>query len=567
MNDETSSAETSLNPTKPAPSLLVHPVDRPPAYWLKKFLISNPFYLASAALLLFGLYRVSIDPNFLPYESGQLFFNFTSLQFYELLLVGTAGLLARRLIWYDAKLLVTLENLLVLVPFMLVSQAALIERRTVWIFCGAAALFAVARSALAQRGVTTLRFPPRLALVGALILAVNAAMPVVYRALHQDKWGTKLESGAAYEVNWLGWVGLLPALLALSNLLPRPREDGRAPVQGRRFPVGLFALWLAGSVMHLYSLGYVYDFDLHREWLAPALWVLAWTLHLRLPEYTVELPPRTRKLTFILPLPVTLIAANETGSNVFFTLNVINLLAFAWHVWSERGNKLALHLTLLTLAAVIAALPAALFHFFAGWCNRTDLIGLALLAYVMITTLLTRNPKAAIAGAVAAAIAAGALRDHSGNAWHWAAQAGLGFFLLHSLRWRDYEHPGAVGVRMIMAAGWLIHSMFWVRDTAVLWQPATMAGTLLLVCWFRGFVFRRWTPLIVPGTGLAVALCGPANLLVLKIQTAPSGVLALAGSLLLFAAGTAAALTKHRWHKLDDAGQAGRHGFGKARIW
>lgn len=549
MNDATKAAGTS-----PEPMLLRPPADRPGWYWLKKFLVCNPFYLASAALLLFGLYRISMDSNFLPKEGGQLLFNFTSLQLYELLLVGTAVLLARRLIWYDAKLLVALENLLVLVPFMLVSQAALIERSTVWMFCGAAALFAVGRSALAQRGITALRFRPRLAVIGAFLLAANAALPVVYRALHQDKFGTKLESGAAYEANWLGWVALLPALLALANLLPRPREDGKSPVQGRRFPVGLFALWLAGSVVHLYSLGYVYDFDLHREWLAPALWVLAWTLHWRLPGHVEPLPPFTRKLTFALPLLVTLIAANETGSNVFFTLNAINLFAFVWHVWSERGNQLAQHLTLLTFAALVAAMPAPLFHFVAGWFNRTDLIALALLVYVMIITLLSRNPKAALAGALAAAVAGGVLRNHSGDAWPWAAQAGLVFLLLHSLRWRDHEHQGAAGLRMLVAAGWLVHSVDWVRDGASSWQLLTLPAVVLFVFWFRGFVFQRWTPRIVPITGLAVATCGPMNLLVARIQTTPPGVLALAGSLVLFALGTAAALTKHRWHKAGDAG-------------
>src|SRR6185295_4546962 len=111
MNDETKSAESSPNPSpenQPAPAR-IRPGDRPFSYWVKKFLICNPFYLASAALLLFGLYRVSIDPTFLPEETEQLKFNFTSLQLYELLLVGTAMLLARRLIWYDAKLLVTME--------------------------------------------------------------------------------------------------------------------------------------------------------------------------------------------------------------------------------------------------------------------------------------------------------------------------------------------------------------------------------------------------------------------------------------------------------------------------
>lgn len=562
MNDETKSAEANLNPSpgrQPAPDQGPQP-DRPLAYWVKKFLVCNPFYLASAALLLFGLYRVSMDPNFLPEEVSQLAFNFTSLQSYELLLVGTAMLLARRMIWYDAKLLVVLENLLLLVPFLLINQAALIDQQTVWVFCGAAMLFVVARSARAQRSVAALRFPGRLTLIGAGVLAVNTAWPVIYRHFQETKFGKNLDAGPAFEMHLVSWWVLLPVLIALANLLPRPRDDGRSPVQGRRFPVGLLALWLFGTAVHLYALGYVYDFHLRREWLAPAVWVLAWTLHLRLPDYVESVAPLTRKLTLALPLPVTLIAACETGSNVFFALNALNLLAFARVVWTERGNRLAMHLTMLSFAALVAAVPGPLFQLLTGWFNRSDLMGLAVLAYVLIATLMTRNPKAAVLGGIAAALAGGALREHHGDAWHWAAQAGVVFFLLHSLRWRDYEHQGASVVRIILAAGWLIHSVIWVRDDAAVWHPLAMAGAVLLACWFRGFVFQRWTPLVVPGTAAAVALCGPVNFLLVQLQTTPAGVIAIAASFLLFAIGTTVALTKHRWHKHNPSNAITGHG-------
>lgn len=544
MNDAIRSAETGAN----LPPLI--PGGRPLSYWLKKFLFCNPFYLASAALLLFGLCRVSMDSNFLPEELSQLTFNFTSLQCYELLLVVTAMLLARRFIWYDAKLLVALENMLVLVPFMLISQAALIEQRALWIFCGAAALFAIARSSLAQRGVTALRFPPGLAVIGMGVLMVNTAWPVIYRHLHQSKVGTKIESGAAFGLHQFSWLLLLPALIALANLLPRRLDDGKSPVQCRRFPVGLFTLWLCGTAVHLYSLGYVYDFDLRREWLAPSLWILAWTLHFRLPDYAESLPPFARKLTFILPLPVTLVAACDTGSNVFFALNLINLFLYARTVWNERGNRLAVHLTMLASAALVAAMPEPLFHYLTGWFNRTDLISLAFLTYVMAATFLTRNPKAAFAGCIAAALAGGGLHQQLHfNPWHWAAQSGIAFFLLHSLRWRDYEHEGASFARILAAVGWVIHSVIWVRDDAAIWHPLAVSSAVLVGVGLRGLVFQRWTPLVVPLSALLVAFTGPANFVITKLLTAPAGVTAIFGSFLLFAIGTAVALTKHRWHK------------------
>src|ERR1700722_14897763 len=115
------------------------PRSEPISYWLKKFFACNPFYLVSAALLLYGVYLISFDANFLGREISQLAFNFTSLQVYEILLVGTAIVLARRRIWYDSVLLVCLENLLVLVPFILISQAALLGHRAVLAVCLAGA--------------------------------------------------------------------------------------------------------------------------------------------------------------------------------------------------------------------------------------------------------------------------------------------------------------------------------------------------------------------------------------------------------------------------------------------
>src|SRR5579871_2190826 len=96
---------------------------KPFSWWMRKLFYCNPFYLVSAALLLYGCYRISIDSPFSDQEATHLVFNFTAVQLYELLLAGTAIFLVRRTIWYDATLLFNLENFLVFVPFILISQA------------------------------------------------------------------------------------------------------------------------------------------------------------------------------------------------------------------------------------------------------------------------------------------------------------------------------------------------------------------------------------------------------------------------------------------------------------
>jgi hypothetical protein len=552
MSEETKSAASHpevLRDNEAAPAGFAPPRQPPMAKWFKRLLACNPFYLSSAALLLYGLYRVSVDPGFLPTEVGQLVFNFTSLQIYELLLVVTAIVLARRCIWYDSALLLILENLLLFVPFILINQAGLIEQWTVWALCLLAALLAVGRWGAAYGGVSVFRLSPRLLAGGAVVLGVNAAWVIAYRIAQETKAGMGIESGAAYEINQVNWLWLLPALCALANLLPRPRDHGELLVQRRWFPVSLFLVWIAGTGAHLYALGYIYDWPLRRELLAPGLWALAWTLHLRLGDF-IAMPGRAlQRATLALPLAVALMPMEAGGGKVFFALNALNVVAFAVVIWRQRGNRFALHLALVSLAATVASLPVEVVQPVVGQFDRLKFIGLAALAYLVVGAALSRNPKVAVAGAFGAALAAGWVRGETNDAVHWSVQSGLTFFLLHGLRWRDYEHQGAAAVRVLMAGTWVLHSFVWVRCGAGWLPPLVIATIVLALCGFRWWLRLNWSPVAVPVAGLLVALGSPANLVFAKLQTAPAGVVAVVGSFLLFGLGTLAELTKSRWSR------------------
>jgi len=143
------------------------------------------------------------------------------------------------------------------------------------------------------------------------------------------------------------------------------------------------------------------------------------------------------------------------------------------------------------------------------------------------------------------------LRAGHPDVLHWAAQAGLVYFLLHSLRWRDWEHHGAAVIRIGMALAWVGHTLAWAHDGVAFGQPFAVAAGVGLVWWCRGMVFQSWQPLVIPIAAGLVAVCHPLNLAVVQAQTTPVGVLAVVGSFALFAIGTAAALTKHRWHRAE----------------
>jgi hypothetical protein len=130
-------------------------------------------------------------------------------------------------------------------------------------------------------------------------------------------------------------------------------------------------------------------------------------------------------------------------------------------------------------------------------------------------------------------------------------QSGLVFLLLHSLGWADGEHEGARTVRILAALLWAMHTIVWVRAGAAMWMPCIPGGVVLGAYLITQFLRGRWDLFILPAASIMTVLSGPGNTLVKAIETAPAGLLAVIGSFLLFAFGTAAALTKHRWHRPD----------------
>ena len=91
-NQTPSRHPSSQTPRPPAPH------SEALAFFLKGarlVLARNPFYILSAALLVWSMYRLSLDGR-ISHRFGQLFFNFSSLEVYELLLAATAIALARR---------------------------------------------------------------------------------------------------------------------------------------------------------------------------------------------------------------------------------------------------------------------------------------------------------------------------------------------------------------------------------------------------------------------------------------------------------------------------------------
>ena len=516
-------------------------------------LACNPFYLVSAALLLYGCYQISTEPDMLRQDSLHLFFNFGSIQFYELLLVVTAIFLARRRIWYDSTLLFGLENLLLIVPFILISQGALVgqqlrEKHLTWELCLTAGILAALRMGGLKRFMGNLNFPRRSVAVGTTFLVVNVALPATYRALHEGKVGTHVEAGAAYCTNEFAWMLLLPGLCALALAVPAVVHKGELWPERGWLPAGMFGLWLTGTAVHLYCLGYVYDFDLRGELIAPALWMLVWMIQRRAAEF--KLKPVQETVLLVPPVLATLVAISTAGDKVFLSLTLLNAVVYAILCFA-RGNQIALHLLVISLAALVGGFPEAWGRNLFAEFNRAECLWGAAAAYGLFWAMRSRNPASGVFGGLMTGLVVGGALA-SGNRLgvaHWAIQAGLVVLLIHSLRWEDRYHSGAAWLRVLASGMWVAHAYFWMRMGGSFWMACSTAAPLVLAYGGGRLLTGEWGPRILPLAVLLVILSGPADSGAVRLRTFPTGVLAVIGSFVLFGIGTIAAVTRSRWRR------------------
>ncbi len=532
---------------------------KPLSWWLRKLFACNPFYLVSAALLLFGCYHVSIDAPMFNLETARLLFNFTAIQVYEVLLVVTAIFLAHRAIWYDATLLVGLENLLVFVPFIFISLAALIDSRMALAMCLAGGAVAILRFGSLKQWFKQLNLPGALLAVGFTLLALNITLPLVYRCYGEHIIGAYINSGPAHAMNLWVWMLVLPVAVALANLLPWPKEAGTLLPEHRWLPWELFSLWIIATCLHLYSLGYVYQFDFRFEQTAPALWLLAWTVCFQLCRNVPDLNFRVKYVLAVPPVLIPLFAiAPESGHPTFLLLTSLNLAAYGGLWLYKRDHRIAGHLLFASALMLVAGLPEAWLHAINLGMTSSRAVALGLVAYLLYWTMCLRDPKLAVLGSLVLGCSVMSLLGSHANAMHWAFQSGFVFMLVHSLLWNDGKHRGANAVRTWVGVAWVAESFLWMSSSgAKFWMPG-ISGAIVLGSYFMAQIFRqKHLHLIVPAASVLVILSGPANAAAVGMLSMPIGLLAVIGSFSLFGFGTAAALTRHLWQKSDHAPAAG----------
>lgn len=510
----------------------------PAGKWL---LTVNPFYLASAVMMLYGLYLVSVDTQLLGQETSQLAFNFSSLQLYECLLVVTAVVLARRRIWFDSTLLVIFENLFAVVPFILISQASFIGADWKWAACGAAVALPLARFTILHRRLPELNLPLNVLALGACLLLVNLTFPLLYREVieHDNDW-------------WLGiarnfWLYLLPLPMLALNCFPPVVTHGDGPAGWSRWSFLFLSMWLAGTAAHLHSIAYVDGQKFAPHLVAPLLWAFAWTLRNKLFEVLPFLAPEWRNRLLFLPLLATLPATTSRDTTLFLVLTLANVVVLAHLAYRHRDEPLFEQLALASGFALFAGLPASFGHEFIPDFSRGKAVQLAIAGFALLQATRSARIKHGLLGAVLVGLGTPVLFAKLDYVGPFALQNALLYLLLHSFRWCDTQVCSAHAIRFAVALMWLPHSVVWLRIAGPEVASTIALGASLVLAFSALFhLLDSPPPRLVLACALANLAFVPTNWTYELLRITPAGHLAVLGSFLLFGAGTALALFRAR---------------------
>jgi hypothetical protein len=503
----------------------------------KRLIRCNPFYLISAVLLIYGVYRASIDPHFLSTETRQVIFNFGSLEIYGLMLVLTAIFLSRRQIYYDATLLVFLENVLVLVPFILISHAVFLESGLASTMSLLAGLLVTAKFTAFKALFKNLNLPKELLFLGALILAANIAMPLVFRkGLDTDNelWTVRSQ---------YCWFILLPLLVAAGNILQPLRTVDAQSEEHRKgwIPLTTFLLWISGSAAHLYSTGYVDDQKFELAKFSVLAWSIAWLLCAKITLAVSRFTRRAPEMMLALPIGASLLALARP--EIAVALNTANAAIFAILCLRWKAPRLPAILGGCSLLLALFSIPDDWVRAHLPLYWKPALIFVLINTTLIVASLRMRTAKWGWLGAICVASLFLALGHRNPFSQHYALQVACGFLLIHSLFWNGPQERGSQFSLLLATAVWAMDSLA-LKDTAsvlVRLLPFMTALPLLaLALWRRNSIL----PIIC---GVLVLLVTPAAQVISAAQKAPIGVLALAASFLLFGLGTAFAIWKRRF--------------------
>lgn len=553
-------------------------------HWLKKLLVCNPFFLVSAALLLYGLAHAPDGKAFFEDHRLQLDFNFLSLQAYECLIVVAAIALSRRRVWYDSTLLAFLEAGFLMVPFILMSQAGFLGNQALWLVGGVGAFAAITRLYALKRFFKELNFSGRLLAIAIALILANLALPLVLRSIHQRH---EADIPWFYE---MGWFFILPCLalsgailpFSSSSLLfplegavpPAPKQPpstdlgagGTTPSKSQRgmgeysgvtkkceakaawIPFAFVIIWLIASASHLWTIGYVYDQTWSMGLLLPLASVLSWVVRLRIRDFVLEPSRRLRDCLSFVPFVLAITGILADRREVLAAVVLLNTIGYSFLFLRDRSSEFLRQMVILSLGLFVGSVPLGVFGDPFVHREAQFVGGLALV--LVLEALVSPQPGTTFFGAVGILLFSGFFTE----SWHHPAvvsfQNAFLFAIAHSLFWGQMSLRRRMLMRSLLCAGWLWASCYGLMETArepswiLLGYGATVVGFFTSWRYLRG----QWLMVMAPIAGGILSSAAAIRLFFQEIPNIPMGMAAVIASFILFAMGVLVAWNKERWN-------------------
>jgi hypothetical protein len=486
--------------------------------------------------LLYGIYRAVTSPNLFAADNANTIFNFIALALYVLAVCVTSTLLARKRIIPDTTMLLLLHALLFISPFILFAHGVFLKGQLGealgWggMGCGLAQLYILRR----RLPETFLSRP--LLIGGAIILAANFAAPLIFRS-GLDNPRNDNEIGGT--VALYAWNLALPILAAWLNLLPTAEDGGRvaprravpSPLLWTRpwFPFVIYTLWLAGSVVQLWTIAYVDDRSLHAYQFTAVAWILTWTLFNRAQLFPARIAARLEQFapaaTLLIPVLGPIAGLDLNIASVLFLLNIpISLLL--------RRRLPALALVAASLAGAACCMPHAWIGFLSPQTERLQFIAIILAAITLGGLAVLRDSRAGVLAALGLAISLAQFTNASAAA---IINAAVLFLFLHQLRWNRIGPAESIA---LFAVGlcWMFATLTFELHGETT-RAACMIATIICAVVLRHASLNRITSLIPPVCSIFILLIHPTKVIAHATAHAPSGVFAIVIGFLLLAAG------------------------------
>jgi len=526
--------------------------------WLR-LMTGNPFFLISPVLLLYGLFSVATEPQMLGQEQASLAFNFSSLGIYELMLVVTAVWLAGRGLRYDAGVLVWLENILLFVPFLVLSQASFLETGTAVAYAVIAVLLAVARWTLQYRYFPRINLPPLLLAIGLVLLMLNACLPLLHHFLitvKEDNWMWPI-------LRLLLWGAVLPLVILVGNGLCRP-TGGHESLEGRGIPLAFLGVWGVGTAVNLRAISYVDGFEFEPGLVVPLFWALAWTIWLQAGNLFGRISFRLHDRLVWVPVILPTMGGLLGEYIASFGLVVVNVVAVL-SLGRRITTRTKWHAIAASVGMLVFTMPTLWAEELIPFFTRGKCLVLGAAVFGIWLTVRRLHLRAGLVGAALAGLATQYYFGRLDYLEQFALDTALMFALVHSLGWKDSREPVGRPIRFALGLGWVIHGVVWVRiaagdvleTTQFIARTMPLSGLLVLACYAAFHLrTRRWEPILIPGMAVLAMLTVPLNTSFDTLRITPIGHLAVLGSFLVFVAGIGYAFVRERVAK--NAGEYAR---------